>query len=184
MEILGDALKTLETTTVDLTELRQQLQSDIDVNYEKLKDAQLPQSAEKFMENRSDINLDDIYKTPNFCHTARLPAEIRHTGILTGSAPGDAFHFQDGISEQEAQNTPNDSEFMRLVRDDGSRQQCNATLNIDHKDYFFVTDKDGWKKLVVPNDAELAEYGRGQQLRGLIALCFKVCDWGHCPPGK
>lgn len=32
-----------------------------------------------------DVDRDVFFKGPNFCHTARLPAEIRHLGILTES---------------------------------------------------------------------------------------------------
>ena len=166
--------------------LRAELKVNSDTLYEKFKKAELPEEAEQtFNDGHGDIKMEDVYKSPNFCHTARLPAEIRHKGILTESPPGDMFHYVDGVSIRDAEKTPNDSDLLRLVRDDGNRQKCEARLNMDYKDFFYVNQKDGFKKLVLPNDRELEEYGsEGQELKGLVAICLAVCPWGKCPKGN
>jgi hypothetical protein len=136
-----------------------------------------------FIPDKGDIDLDHVFKTPCFCHTAKVPAEIRHKGILTEGPARDMFSYESGISQKEADSSPNPSEFMSLVRDDSSRQECSVMLNIDHKDFFYVHQRDGWRKLLLPNDAEIAEYGTGQPLRGLVAVCFQLCPWDKCDQG-
>jgi hypothetical protein len=42
-------------------------------------------------------------------------------------------------------------------------------------DFFFVKVGDGWKKMVLPNDAEVREYGNGQPLQGIVSLRFTGC---------
>jgi hypothetical protein len=88
------------------------------------------------MESLDGINLEDVYKTPNFCHTCQLRFGTR------------GFCLKAQLE-------------IYLI-----------TSNVDHIDYFYVNDQDGWKKLVLPNDAEIKECSRGQELRGLITVCF------------
>jgi hypothetical protein len=185
VEMIGDALDEIsKASAFNYDQVIRELEEEDDANYKQAQNSILPQGLSKeTMEEPGDINLEDVFKTPNFCHTARVPAESRHKGILLEGPPGDLFNYQQGVSEAEALS-PNDSELFRLVRDDGSRQKCEVQLNIDAKDFFYVNDQDGWKKLVLPNDAELKEYSRGQKLRGLIAVCFAVCPWGKCPKGN
>jgi hypothetical protein len=184
VEILGDALNEIsKASAFNYDKVIRELKEEDDANYKQAQNSMLPQAATNTMEEPDDINLEDVFKTPNFCHTARVPAEIRHKGILLEGPPGDLFNYQQGISEKEARS-PNDSELFRLVRDDESRQKCPLPVNIDAKDFFYVNDQEGWKKLVLPNDAEMKEYSRGQELRGLIAVCFAVCPWGKCPKGN
>lgn len=182
-EIVGDALQFLKDTTKGLEDLRQDLIREENDRYNLLTTSPLPSYFDNLVKQRGDIQLEHILKSPNFCHTARVPAEIRHKGILTGGLPGDLFHYDEGITEGKARDE-NDSEFMWLVQDPTTRQKCDITLNVDNKDYFYVKGIDGTKKLILPNDAELAEYGTGQKPVGLIAMCFSVCDWGKCPKGK
>ena len=54
---------------------------------------------------------------------------------------------------------------------------------MDYKDYFFVSKEQGLRKLTLPNDSELREYGNGRPLAGHIMGCFRLCSWGKCPPG-
>ena len=186
VEVLEDAAKDIQARAMDPTVLYDQLQQKEDEEYKNFLASDLPAAASRLFNdgNIGDISISDVYKTPCICHTAKVPAEIRHKGILTESQPADMYNYQNGISQGEAMTLSNDSELMRLVRDDSTRQVCTVRLNIDHKDYFFVHEREGWKKLVLPNNAEVAEYGTGMPLRGLIAVCFHVCAWGKCPPGN
>jgi hypothetical protein len=182
VEILGDALNDISSASaLNYDQVIRDLEEEDDANYKQAQNSALPPGAEDIMKDLDGINLEDVYKTPNFCHTARVPAEIRHKGILLEGPPGDVLTYQQGISDAEAHQSHNidsefNSEFMVLVRDDSTRQTCGALVNLDHRDYFYVNDQDGWKKLVLPNDAEIKEYSRGQELRGLIAVCFASKD--------
>lgn len=183
-ELVGDALQTLKDATKPLEDLHFDLIREESERYDLLTHSPPPDLFESLLKERGDIQLDHILKFPCFCHTARVPAEIRHKGILTGAPPGDLFHYDEGVLERIGRNDENDSELMWLVQDPTTRQQCDAVLNLDNKDYFIVKGMDGTKKLVLPNDAEVAEYGRGEPPIGLIAMCLSVCDWGKCPTGK
>jgi len=77
-----------------------------------------------------------------------------------------------------------EGELMRLVYDSDSRQNCEVPLQMDYKDFFYVKQQEGWKKLVLPNDAELKEYGTGEPFRGIIATCLLACGWRKCPEGN
>ena len=73
---------------------------------------------------------------------------------------------------------------MRLVYQEDERQDCPVYTNLDYKDHFYVNINDDWKSLILPNDTEVNEYGNGQPLRGLIAMCLPLCSWGQCPKGS
>ncbi len=183
-ELVGDALQSLIDSTQSLEDLQKDLIREENERYDLLTTSPLPTYFEDMVKERGDLQLEHILKSPNFCHTARVPAEIRHKGILTGGPPGNLFHYDEGIPEGQARIVENDSEFMWLVQDPTTRQKCDIPLNLDNKDYFYVKGMDGKKKLILPNDAEVAEYGRGQTPIGLIAMCLSVCDWGKCPKGE
>ena len=183
-ELVGDALQYLKETTKSLEDLREDLFREENERYNLLTASPVPSFFEDLVNDRGDLQLEHIFKYPSFCHTARVPAKIRHKGILTGGAPGDLFHYDEGVPEGKARDLVNDSEFMWLVQDPTTRQKCDIPLNLDNKDYFYVKGADGIKKLILPNDAEVAEYGTDQKPVGLIAMCLSVCDWGKCPKGK
>lgn len=43
--------------------------------------------------------------------------------------------------------------------------------------------KEGWRKVVLPTDAELTAYAHKKKpaLEGRIAVCLPGCAWGKCP---
>lgn len=188
VEVLEDAIKELQSQESDPQTLLSSLVDKDDESYKSFFKADLPGLAFSIFGEATVANvidLETVFKAPCFCHTAKVPAEIRHKGILTQTEPGNLFNYTEGISVFEADTELNNFDYMRLVREDGSRQKCDEVkLNIDHKDFFYVSEQEGWKKLVVPNDAERAEYGTGQPLRGLVAVCFTQCPWDKCEKGQ
>lgn len=186
---MEDAVRELQSNEkLDPKSLLALLQDKEEEENEKFLKAPLPAIASKIFANATiaaELDLDAVFKAPVFCHTAKVPAEIRHKGILTQTEPGDLYNHFEGSSLIEIEAKENDSDLIRLVRDDETRQICDEVrLNIDHKDYFYLSQREGWKKLVLPNDAEQAEYGAGQQpLRSYIAVCFTQCPWEKCQKG-
>lgn len=188
VEVLEDAVRELQSEEADPKTLLGLLVDKEKEAYSSFIKADLPDLAYSMFEEptvANEIDLISVFKAPCFCHTAKVPAEIRHKGILTQTEPGNLFNYTEGISLFEADSQLNNFDYMRLVREDGSRQKCDEVrLNIDHKDFFYVSEREGWKKLVVPNDAEMAEYGTEQPLRGLVAVCLTQCAWNKCEKGQ
>jgi hypothetical protein len=69
------------------------------------------------------------------------------------------------------------------VYDSSDRQGCDV-LEVDYKDYYYLTEAEGWKQWTLPNKAELATYApNGETLKGLVAFALKPCRWGKpCLP--
>jgi len=74
-----------------------------------------PEATEKIIIPH-DVDRALILKGPNFCHTARLPAQIRHLGILTESPMVGEDSYDTGIELKEAKKSERDeSRLMQLV---------------------------------------------------------------------
>jgi len=190
MELLGDALKELAVASVnDPAALLQALQASEDSDYEKYHttpvDANLYRVSIKEASDQEGFDFTLLTKGEMFCHTARLPAEIRHKGILTESTKTGFTTFDAGVALREALTAPDaSSSLMRLVYEPDARQTCPIPTNMDYKDFFLVSGAEGWRSLMLPNNAELKEYGKGQEkpnLKGYVAICFAGCAWGKCP---
>ena len=184
------------TTIQDVKDFLQELQQEEDTDHLQIINNDGPTTYfKRYFEKANNTNEEQIMelatmfaKSPNFCHTARLPAEIRHKGILTETNETGFTTYYKGIGKKEADQNPNDSEFMRLVFDDDERYECPVYEYLDFKDFFYVNDKDASsKKLIIPNDAEIQEYSgivsNYKELKGIFAVCLKSCDWGNCPNG-
>lgn len=131
----------------------------------------------------SDFSVDLLYKQPNYCHTARLPAEIRYQGYLNGKADATREDFTKGVELVEAKQLVSPEE-MPLTFDQTARQKCHLEVIIDYKDFFLVSASyDDYAKLVLPTESEVQAYGQGraEPLRGIVAVCSAACGW-HCPP--
>lgn len=127
------------------------------------------------------LDFEFVCRTRPFCQTGRLPSRIRYEGILTETTTKlGEVNFEKGIPFSAAVKTPGEGDFMRLVYDAGERQNCEGLVQIDYKDFFYVNGKEGWKKLVLPNDAERAKYVTGAPLKGLIIIALGNCDWNKC----
>jgi hypothetical protein len=224
MEALEEALTELTvvhgnaTSDEDARDLEERLRREERAEYRRVSQGpSLPPYSVRFHGNESFAGylLSLYYKRPNYCHTAALPSEIRYRGILTNqmSDPPDREAFErvgpncvmTGIG---ADNLPRnaedeDDDDMRLICDSRYRQvSCNVSLNIDHRDYFYVgypesTPQGRWMQLTLPTDAERAYYGTGVSggsddgngsdsdssilLEGVIAFCSSDCGGGGCP---
>jgi hypothetical protein len=175
------------SSTSDPESLLKQLIEEEVSDYEKLVREPVPDYFKNFLETKSlnDAELDIFSKKRNFCHIAKLPAEIRHLGILTESNLTGFTTFDKGIGQREAASSANTKEFLRLVYDENERSDCPVTTLMDYKDYFYLHTNEDWKKLILPNDAELRVYGSDEnQLHGLVVMCFPECPWGNCPTGS
>ena len=196
VEGLQDALEELDrlvasTSSSDATTLYQTLKASEDEDYQLFRTAPVhPADFSGALDPAEHEGFDFtvLATQQTFCHTARLPAEIRHLGILTESTQTGFTTFDQGTFLKDALATPSTTDdHLRLVYDDSDRQlSCPIPTNMDHKDFFFVAGGEGWKRLTLPNDSELAEYGRHNELanvQGYVALCFTLCPWGKCPGG-
>lgn len=185
MEVIEDALELLRTPeaigapAAFAQKLRQEEQQD----YE----AFMASSNYKYDGTRSgwvqhDFSLDEMYKLPNYCHTARLPAETRAMGYLTGRADLTAQGTYDkGIEMYTAFQLTTVKE-MPLVYEGGTRQVCKYELQNDFKDFFLVSsDQADYASLTLPTNSEVKAYGGPHKLKGVIAVCSAACGW-KCPP--
>jgi hypothetical protein len=188
LEVVEDALADLETLDLpkDAASVYRELRLLEDQEYEAFAKSNTTGNFE-YMVNDGPDQLDEgvdlvsyLFKKRPYCHTARLPAEARYSGILTETHQTGFFHYDTGISKQEAQSEANNSTGMRLVYDAGERQFCNELLQVDYKDFFYVGETEGAKSLTLPNDAELRAYGTGQPIMGIIGFTPAACEWG-CP---
>jgi len=143
-----------------------------------------------------------LYKQPAICQTALLPAQERYDGILLESGKqsspmaGDYDRGQNRVFMTE----PIKDGKLPLVFDPNDRQRCVEELEIDHKDFFWIRQGDGWLSRTIPNDSELAVYGKpldmndntftatlhtrvlsNRQPEGLIMVCLKICPLKRCP---
>lgn len=191
VEVMHDALKEISDRNMDPSTLFKELKAHEDADHKVFMDAQVPDEPfRKLVDDVSDragIDIALLAKGHNYCHTARLPSEIRHKGILTAHT---AFGYDKGISRKEANNFTDAEGRMRLVRSENDQQEdwqqddCkNVTLKLDYSDYFYANTRDGMKFITLPNDAEKLEYGNDKTLQGLLAICFAACPWNKCPRG-
>lgn len=184
VELLGDAIDDVmasENPKAFLKELELAEKAD----YDRLRQSDMPR-AEAFGAPEDEDTAKKVrslyYKGHNICHLALLPSQIRYMGILTESGPVSIEDTQGGLLMGEARKTPNEGETLRLVGEDEQRQVCaEALLNIDHYDFFYLSQSEGWKQIIVPNRRELEYYGDGNDFVGQIAICYVNCPWNTCP---
>ena len=172
MSYLEEALAEITKPGVDPAELLKQYEEEQTTNIQQLLD---------------DTAHDEVlYKTPTFCHTALLPAEIRFDGSLTESDEKGFFTYDKGIEEMRSINLElADKDPMPLTYMSQERQKCSVPLNVDYKDAFLARGTyDGFTTLTLPNAAEKKAYAAASTpFKGRIAICFRTCSWGRCPKG-
>jgi hypothetical protein len=181
--IMEDALKELVAKRPDPS-LLDQLRGFEAADRKAFMNHELPTKALEGLDIPDDVDREMLFRGPNICHTARLPAETRHKGILTESALVGEDSYDKGIEFKLSIHTIPEDKSMQLVYDQEERQSCPIPLNKDYKDYFHVRDTHGWSQLTLPNNAEIKAYASGEELRGVIAVCFVNCAWGNCPTGN
>jgi hypothetical protein len=177
--MMEDALKELATERPDPA-LLDQLRALEVADRKVFMSRELPMSILKGLMIPSDVDPEMFFRGPNICHTARLPAEIRHLGILTESSLVGEDSFDKGIEVETAKNNTPEDKSMQLVYTEGARQSCPIPLEKDYKDYFYVAKTHGWSQLTLPNNAEIKAYGTSKPLRGVIAVCFAYCKGAKC----
>jgi hypothetical protein len=159
------------------------LRADEEADFKFFMSSDLPKTSAQ-LSLPEDIDRELVLRGPNFCHTARLPAEIRHLGILTESSMVGEDSYDTGMNIKTAAMRSEGDGLMPLVFEPGDRQSCPIPLNKDYKDAFYVHNNNGWGQLTLPNDAEMKAYGTGAPFRGIISICFTDCNWGKCPKGN
>jgi hypothetical protein len=198
MEVLYDALHIIQARqqqsndnniSLTATQWLAELQQAEDDEYYLYLQSDLPSLHERNVEwpneeQKKEV-LSIIYKHPSFCHTARLPAIIRHTGILTMSQQKGFFDYDKGIEFKEASEMtafPNDNSIP-LVYDQSVRQKCQYNIQVDFRDFFYLHGKQqDDSTLLLPNAEEQRVYRKaGETTKGIIAICYSMCDQNSCP---
>lgn len=157
-------------------------QEDADIELAEGSTPLLGKAWDPYQNALAAIGPNVLFKSPTVCHTALFPAQERYDGILTESRKKSNVESSDydrGTSRYHVQFPAKDGK-LTLTFDPNDRQKCDA-LEIDHKDFFWVREGDGWLSMTVPNDSEILTYRRGQQVEGLIMVCLKICPLKRCP---
>lgn len=190
MEVLYDALRDLKARgSFAPAALLDELRAQEDADYARFQSSPLLDIAQDFLIDKEekmeigDVDLSVLFHRPALCHTGIRPAEIRYSGILTESSQVGLSSFDRGIGRQEANRIENDSDRMRLVFEEADIQQCSVPILIDFKDFFYLHHREGWKSMILPNDAEVQAYpSTAKSLKGVIMVCIGGCSWGKCAP--
>jgi hypothetical protein len=172
--MMEDALKELAAERPDPA-LLDQLRALEVADRKVFMSRELPMGILEGLKIPDDVDTEMFFRGPNICHTARLPAETRHLGILTESSLVGEDSYDKGIEVEIAKNYTPEDKSMQLVYTEGARQSCPIPLEKDYKDYFYVAKTHGWSQLTLPNNAEIKAYGTSKPLRGVIAVCFAYC---------
>ncbi|KAL7571160.1 hypothetical protein ACA910_014761 [Epithemia clementina (nom. ined.)] len=199
MQILDDALDYMAQRGSDPRALLISLQRQEEEEFAPMmqsRNVSRLQHIDPDLQTIPDIPPQVIYWNRNYCHTARLPSEIRYRGILTDNVTNwpsttiitndddDSYYenYDRGSELRSVLYTGHD--VMPLTWDRKLYQGAckNYKLaDLDHADFFLVNSKQ-WSKVVLPNPSEVAAYGTTEQkpLVGYIQICLASCGWG-CP---
>lgn len=146
------------------------------------------------------VYFDMVKDNPTFCHTALLPAEIRFKGVLENNnivADGvlDNSKYDIGTNKSWIKENSRDGIFqdprteyagkLLLVKDDKQRSACPEPLEFDHRDFYQISSGEGWKSLILPNNAETKHHSEFDitKSKGTILACFNRCVWNKCEKG-
>jgi hypothetical protein len=143
-DVLEDALKEIGSrSTVSGATLYTQLQALEDAGYEAFVNAPISDALINSLpeDDRAKFNFEHFFKGHVFCHTALLPAEIRHKGILTESTKTGFFDYDKGYAKSFALANANLEDTMLLVYDEDDRQVCPVPTNMDFKGTVLIFPK-------------------------------------------
>jgi hypothetical protein len=188
VDVLLDALRELESSTEDIATRLARLEAAEEADNVRFRsEAPLPKIPVKFFNplHFSDVSVSDLFQQPSLCHTARLPSEMRYRGILTGRTKEEFDQFyREGMERNKADKLMSEmfdegadmesieSGEMKLVYSEKIRQgKCNATLNIDYPDSFYLGPNEGWKSLRILTPIEKETYNIDSP-KGLIVVCL------------
>lgn len=148
-------------------------------------------------EHLAGVDPESFLLNPSFCHTALLPSEIRFGGFLTENftATGRILdqNYEQGfvLSDVRAPERPNPRsqpdvepvEFkdsrpgmedkLLLIQAPEDRQVCDVNLNLDFKDYYMISNREGTRSITIPNDSELKEFKSfdAAKSKGYVLAC-------------
>lgn len=205
VEMLEDAIQKIVNAITNNTMatddparlLLEQFEAQDRADFDKFWQSDYPDSLKLIIADKSEhanIDWDLLVKGPVYCHTALLPAQIRTKLFLTyqKSQPvNDTFSVATvAISRIQADAAvpavlDDNNRTMRIVYEDADRNledfvNCSEPPHIDYNEYFYVNAVEDWKTVVVPNDAEIKEYGVKQApTKGMIAFSFNECPGGN-----
>jgi hypothetical protein len=191
VDVLLEALRELELSTEDIAARLARLDAAEEADNVRFRSEaplpRLPKHAYDFSLLDS-LDASDLFQKRSLCHTARLPSEMRYRGILTGRTAQEFDQFyREGTERDKADklmstmfdegvdvdsSVDSDSDEMKLVYAEKLRQnKCNATLNIDYPDSFYVGPNEGWKSLRIMTRLEKETY-KIESPKGLILVCL------------
>jgi hypothetical protein len=146
--------------------------------------------------NLRGINFENLLRDHTFCTYSQMPAEIRFKGLVmeTGNN-GDVYErtFDTGYAKSYVNSVTRHHPFTHtrpganpdvppIVTGWTDGSFCDYELDIDKQDYWLVAAFDGWRKMLVPNNAEKAYYTQydAKKANGWIIFCLDKCSWGAC----
>lgn len=195
IELLQDGLSEISKTGPgEYESLLHTLQSEEKHDFKAFVRAELPKdvaASVPFVNENTKFDLNMLFKRRSICHTGLLPAESRFLGILTQSnqigfrsETTGYTGYDQGFDFKSIKGVSNAGKEMRLVYSAASRiKNCEVPVSQDFKDFFLVQEGDDWQSITLPNTAEMEIYGKGKNLKGMIALCLAHCTLGKCFTG-
>jgi hypothetical protein len=118
-----------------------------------------------------------VFRGNSVCHTALLPAQSRFLGHVTESGMIGSPDGGYDTGENKLTCKPEHNK-LPLAYSSSDRLRCPSP-KIDHKDFFYVRNQDGWLHSTVPTRAEVQAYQQNPP-QGIIFVCLQVCPMDRC----
>mmetsp|Transcript_5568 Transcript_5568/g.10830 ORF Transcript_5568/g.10830 Transcript_5568/m.10830 type:complete len:649 (-) Transcript_5568:118-2064(-) len=178
MELMEDALHELKGEGEDYGEIYHTLQDEEAEEFRQFEaEAELMYDIQWSIDDATALQ---FYRDPVYCHTANVPAQTRYLGyVLNKERYDDWFSYSKGMTVKNMRLKAKPEirlGYVPIPRDEKD-PNCTATLSIDSKEFFYATQRyDGYQKIIVPNDAEVAAYD-WHRSSGIIAACAAACSF-------
>lgn len=118
-----------------------------------------------------------VFRGNSVCHTALLPAQSRFLDHVTESgmigSPDGGYDTGENKVTCKAEHNQ-----LPLAYSSSDRLRCPSP-KIDHKDFFYLRNQDGWLHSTVPTRSEVQAYQRNPP-QGIILVCLQVCPMDRC----
>jgi hypothetical protein len=118
-----------------------------------------------------------FFRGKSVCHTALLPAQSRFLGHVTESGKVGSPEGGYDTGENKA-ICKADHNQLPLAYESSDRHRC-PSAKIDHKDFFYLRNQDGWLHSTVPTRSEIQAYQQNDP-QGVIMVCLQVCPMDRC----